>query len=101
MRDVEEEAGQDRRQARIGEFVEAIERGRGLKGLPGGVVNEVRMLTNKREAGDALLVVKASAGGERWVAFVGARNVGEAMLTWRQKDRGKGLRWRKDKPWGT
>lgn len=100
MRNAKREAQESRRQERIGEFLEALEEGVGAKGLEGGAVTEVRMLLNKRDAGDTLFVVKASGAAGQFIAFVGARNVGEAVLTWRQKDTGNGLKWREDVPWG-
>lgn len=94
------EAAWQKRLVRVGEFLEAIEEGRGTEGLEDARVLEVRILTNQRDAGDTLLVIKAREGDQQYVAFVGARNVGEAILTWRQRAGKKGLKWRPDKPWG-
>lgn len=100
MRNAEKEAAWARRHQRAGEYLESLEEGQGPRGLGDGVVVEVRILTNAREQGDTLIVVKAREGERRFVAFVGARNIVEAVLAWRQKEAGSGLKWREDVPWG-
>lgn len=100
MRDVEREKAWAGRVRRIGEWVDSLEAGSGAKALENGRVLEVRIKTNAREEGDTLIVVKATDGTGVFVAFVGARTAGEAMLAWRRRESGKGLVWREDRPWG-
>lgn len=100
MRSVDREQEWAKRLARVGEWVEAIEDGRGAEGLEGAEVQEVRIKLNTREEGDTLIVVKATDGVRDFVAFVGALTASEALLTWRKRSMTTGLRWREDKPWG-
>lgn len=96
---------QDREQAwmkemsRVGEWLEHVERTRRVEGLDKGVVLELRCRLNTGDEGDTLLTIKAQDETGKWVAFVGARNLVEAILTWRQKEGASGLKWRLDRPW--
>ncbi len=99
MRMADREAAWEKRLVRIAEWLEASESGELGAGAEGVQVLEVRMLLNAREAGDTLLVLKGCRAGEPVVAFVGALNVGQAVLTWRQKTRAGKLKWREDRPW--
>lgn len=99
MRDIEKEAAADKRAARIGEFVEAWSAGDVLGGLAGGVLKDVRIRMPTEEDPGALVVVKASSDEGSRIAFVGAYNVGDALLAWRAKARAGSLKWREDVPW--
>jgi hypothetical protein len=46
-----------------------------------------------------LLIVRASAKGEKFIAFIGAFSVTDAILAWRARVLGDGLKWRVDVPW--
>lgn len=79
----------------------ALEHGRGLQGLVGGDLIDVRFKMPQEEDPMVLMVVRATDATGRRVAFVGAGSVCGALLAWRKLDAGAGLRWREDKPWGT
>ena len=100
MRNVDKERDWAKRLQRIGEWVEHLEKGLHPGGLEDGRVKEVRALLNTRDMGDTLLVIKAHDEAGDWVAFVGGRNLAEALLTWRQREGAKGLKWKEDRPWG-
>lgn len=85
--------------SRVGEWLEHVERTRRVEGLDKGVVLELRCRLNTGDEGDTLLTIKAQDETGKWVAFVGARNLVEAILTWRQKEGASGLKWRLDRPW--
>ena len=99
MRNREREAAWLKRLQRIGEWIEWLEQGENVKGLQGGRISEVRCKLNTGDQGETLVVVKAQDASGEWVGFVGARNLAEAFLTWRQKEGGRGLRWREDRSW--
>lgn len=99
MRNTDREAAWEKRVQRIGEWIEAIESGSGPKGLEDAKVVEVRCRLGAAGTGDTLLILKASGTAGEMVAFVGARNLAEAVLAWRQKESAGGLKWREDRPW--
>lgn len=99
MRDGDRERDWMKRLARAAEFLEALEAGHIYQKREGFQIREVRILMNTRGAGDSLLVAKALEGDDKVVAFVGGRTVVEALLTWRQKEAGKGIKWRPDTPY--
>lgn len=100
MRDAEREAAYLKMTQRIGEFIVALEEGMGTKGLEGGRLTGVVVRMSTEERPECLVVVKAVVGEERWVAFVGALALDQALLMWRAKEKGRGLKWREDRPWG-
>lgn len=99
MRSVDREREWAKRLARVGEWVEALEEGRGAEGLEGAHMQELRIKLNTREEGDTLIIAKATDGVKDYVAFVGALTATEALLTWRKRSMTTGLRWREDQPW--
>lgn len=100
MRDAEREARWLKRAQGIGEFLEATGEGRGAKGVEGGRVVRLTIRYPTGDNPEVLLVVKVQGKGGDFVGFVGGLDVGTAVLTWRAKDGGKGLKWREDRPWG-
>lgn len=99
MRNADLEKEWTKRVGAIGEFIEAVGKGRGVTGLPGGQVTRVTLRYPTEERPEALVVVKASGEGGDSVGFVGGLDIGAALLTWRAKDASKGLKWRADRPW--
>lgn len=99
MRDADLEAAEAKRQRRVGEWLEAIHEGRGCTGLRGGVLREVRFKMPAVEDPMVLMVVKATDETGDSIAFVGAPTVSAALLAWRKRDGGAGLKWREDVPW--
>ena len=99
MRNQEREAAWAKRLVRAAEWLEAIEAGKGAKVLEDSTILEVRIKTSARPEGDTLMILKAAAGDQTYVAFVGARTIVEALLTWRQKEGAAGVKWREDRPW--
>lgn len=85
---------------RVGEWLTAVSEGRGCEGVEGGAVTDIRIRLASRENPEVLLIVKAEAAGGRYIGFVGGLDAVQALLTWRAKDAGKGLKWRVDVPWG-
>jgi len=84
---------------RAGEWLAAVAEGRGCQGLTGAQVTDIRVRFPTRENPETLLVVKARTANEKYIGFVGGLDVVQALLTWRAKDGGKGLKWRVDIPW--
>lgn len=80
--------------------MEAIGGGRGVQGLQEGVLRDVRFKLPQEDDPMVLMVVRAVDATGKKVAFVGAGDVCGAVLAWRKRDGGAGLRWREDRPWG-
>ena len=99
MRAKEAELQWLKRLQRTGEVLWALTEGFGCKGLSGGVIEEIRVCLPGARRGDVLLVVKATRGDVKHVAFVGGPDVPTALLTWRQKETRDGLKFREEKPW--
>lgn len=99
MRNADREAVWNKTNRRIGEWVEVLDWERELKGLEGGVMDSVFIRLPSEDRPEALLVLKAHVGEQRYVSFAGALTVGQALLTWRAKAMGTGLKWREDVPW--
>lgn len=99
MRNKEAEAAYLRRNERVGEFLGGLEHGRGVKGLEEGEITRVTILVPSRERPEALIAVKATTAAGKWVGFVGALTVSDAILMWRVRDERIGLKWREDIPW--
>lgn len=99
MRNADMEARWARRLNNAAELLDSLLDGRGAKGIKGGVVTEVRLRLPTPDRVETLLVVKASDGVDGYIAFVGALNPVDALLTWRAKDGAGGLKWREDVPW--
>lgn len=96
----EVEARERKVNERIGEFLRALERGQGTQGLEDAVITRLTIRFPTEQQPEALLVVKATAGGQEFVGFIGGLDVGQAMLMWRARDGQRGVKWREDVPWG-
>lgn len=99
MRNGQAEEREARRHRRIGEWVQAVDEGRGVEGLANGSIRWWRIRLPTEAEPMALLVVKAEDEVGEWVAFVGAPSATGALLAWRARDEVAGLRWRVDKAW--
>lgn len=80
-------------------MAELLDVGRGCKALDEGVVTSIRVLLPGGGRGDVLVVVKARRGDENYVGFVGGPDLVTALLTWKKKEIGEGLRFRREVPW--
>jgi len=100
MRNINAEDRVNRMNRRIGEFIQGLTEGRGAQGVPGGAVVRITARLPTEDSPEALLVVKATSEVGDHVAFVGGLDLTQAFLTWAAKDRGTGLKWREDVPWG-
>lgn len=99
MRNVSAEQKWIKRLQASGALWEMVDNGGGCKGLEGGELVSVRVLLPSEKRADVLLVVKARRGAEDFVGFVGGPDTVTAFLMWRRKERGEGLRFRREKPW--
>ena len=99
MRNAETEAATDRRNRRIGEFIEGLGQGVGLGGLEDGRVVSIRIRFPTEAEPTTLLVVRASAEVGPRIAFIGAFSAGDALLAWRARAGAAGMKWREDIPW--
>jgi hypothetical protein len=84
---------------RIGEWFGAVDCGRGCSGLEGAELIDVRIKIGPSEDPGVLLVIRAEAMGQRFVAFVGGMDTSTALLTWRQQAMAGTMKWREDRPW--
>ena len=100
MRNEARERAWEKRVRRVGEWVEALSEGRGTTGLEGATLAGISVRMPTESQPETLLVIKARIGEDKYVAFCGALELAGALLAWRAKDGGKGLRWRVDVPWG-
>jgi hypothetical protein len=98
-RDSDREAAWTRRLASAGEWLDNLDRGRGVSGLESGQIRDIRIRLATEDDPGVLLIVRAFDANGAWVAFVGGLDVVTALLTWRSKDSAKGLKWNVDKPW--
>lgn len=99
MRKVDAEARLDAQNRRVGEFIQALTRGRGASGIIGGEVARITIRLPTVDAPEVLLVVKAEGDEGRRIAFVGGLDIVQAILVWAAKDARGGLKWREDVPW--
>lgn len=99
MRNEERERTWDKRMQRIGQWIQALSSGRGTNGLPGGELTGLTVRLPTADRPETLIVIRAAALGKRYVAFCGALELSDALLTWRAKDGAKGVKWREDVPW--
>lgn len=99
MRDATREQEWTKRVAAIGEFMESVGHGKGATGVRGGAVTGITIRCATVDRPEVLLIVKAMGEDGAVVGFVGALDLGTAILTWRARDGAKGLRWREDRPW--
>ena len=96
MRNAEAEGKWVKRLEDAGSALEATTAGRGCKALEDGALYEIRILLTSETRGDVLMVLKARKGAEKYVAFVGGPDPVTALLQWRAKERGAGVKWRLD-----
>lgn len=99
VRSEEREQRDAKRNRAVGEWMEALEFGRGLEGLADGRLIDIRFRMPTDESPEVLLVVRAGVADKRYVAFIGGLDITQVILAWRKRDRGRGLRWREDTPW--
>lgn len=99
MRDVEQEAAVEKRDRRVGEFLAALGEGVGVGELPGGRIDGFRVRLPTEEDPGTLIIVRASSGSTKVVAFVGAYDLSSATLAWRARSRVGRMKWREDRPW--
>lgn len=100
MRDAEREQGAERRARKIGDWIGAIEGGLPTAGLEGGKLTGLQVRFPTEEEPSTLLIIKASSEAGKHIAFVGAYNLGDALLAWLARAKGDRVRWREDVPWG-
>ena len=100
MRSIEGEGAVQKRWARVGEWLDALLAGHGRNPLEGVQLTEIRIRMPTEEDPMVLLIVKAAGATGKSIAFVGAGTPVQALLAWRKRDAGPGLKWREDKPWG-
>lgn len=99
MRDAKKEAALQLRHERIGEFLEAVQEGRGAEGCEGGRVTGIRIRLPTEEDPSALVVVKVATETGSMIGFVGAYRVADAILAWRARCLAGTMKWREDVPW--
>lgn len=99
MRNKDEETAEERRYAKIGEFIDAVGAGRGVGALEGARVTGITLRWPTEEEPSTLLVIRATSGTAKWVAFVGAYSAGDAVLAWRKRSLAGRMKWREDLPW--
>lgn len=85
--------------SRVGEWLEALDEGRGTEGVPAGVLTSIHVRMPTEDNPETLLVVKVEGSEGKVIGFVGAMGLAGAMLAWRAKDRTSGLKWREDLPY--
>ena len=88
-----------KRLERAGEVLAGVQEGYGAKAVAGATILEIRLLLRSPDRGDCLLIVKASSPEGRHVAFCGGPDPVTALLTWRAKEEGAGIKYREDRPW--
>lgn len=99
MRAAEREAAWLKQMQRVGEQMASLEERR-TQGVPEGahlVGFSARLATKERP--EALLVLRATGDAGKFVAFIGALTLEQAILVWRAKVQIGGVRWRKDLPY--
>lgn len=99
MRSAEAEKRLNAVNRRVGELLDAVANGMEPKGLDEATLTRINIRLPTRDSPESLIVVKAVSEQGRHIAFVGGLDVVQAMLTWRAKEAGPGLKWREDVPW--
>lgn len=99
MRNADREAIWDRQVVNLGNFVKRLVAGGGLGGLEDGVLDRISIKVGGPDDPGVLCVLKATRGGESYVAFVGGRDVEQMVYTWAERDRAGKLKWTEDVPW--
>lgn len=99
MRNANREAAQERKEGKVGAFVATLGEGGGLEDSSDKWVTGVTVRMPTELDPGVLVVVRASSGKGKWVAFVGAHNLTDALLAWRAKARAGVMKWRVDLPW--
>lgn len=99
MRDAKREETENARARRVGEVLGAVGTGQAAKGLEEGVVTGFRVRLPTEGEPSVLLIVRASAGSGKFIAFIGAYTVTDAILAWRARCLAGGMKWREDVPW--
>lgn len=99
VRDVDKEAAEARRARRIGEFIDGLGSGAGVRGLANGVLVGVKIRFPTEEDPSTLLSIRALDGDEALIGFVGAYCLGDAVLAWWARIHRGSMKWREDLPW--
>lgn len=99
MRDIDKEAQVEKRDRLVGEWLRAVEFGRGVGGLQDGTLTSVRIKMPRGDDPSALLILKGSDEDGDHVAFIGGTSIYTLMLKWRAQDGTGAVRWREDIPW--
>lgn len=63
-------------------------------------ITEIRFKCDADADTSVLVVIKATRGGEKLVAFIGGVDMESALLACVRKMRAGGLKYREDRPWG-
>lgn len=84
---------------RVGELFDGLAQGLVPKGLEKGQVTSVSLRLATEQHPEALCVIKATDAKGKHIAFVGGLDIVQALLTWRARETGPGLKWRDDVPW--
>jgi len=100
VRQVTNEQKWVKRLEKVGALFEALGAGRGCKSLPEGTITEVRLLMPSERRADVLVVVKASTPAGKFVGFAGGPDPVTAILIYRKKEAGSGLKFREERPYG-
>lgn len=98
-RNAEWEREYEKRCARAGEWLDALQEGHGVKGTDKGILKSFLLRCRTPEDPGVLLVVKAQTDAGGVIGFAGGLGMVEALLAWRAKDAAGGLKWRVDLPW--
>lgn len=80
----------------MGEFLESLGAGRGVGGLEGGRVLSIKVRLPTEVEPSVLLVVRATSAAGPRIMFVGAYDLGDAILAWRARSVAEGIKWRID-----
>lgn len=99
MRDDAREEREAVRHRRIGEFLEALDRGLCSQRMPGARLVSLQLRFPTEEEPSTLLIVRVDAEGGPLVGFVGAYGCADAVLAFRKRLQTDHMKWREDRPW--
>lgn len=99
MRQVDAEARLAKIHRRVGELLDSVGERMPIKGLVNARITRINIRTQTETDPGVLLVIKATGEQGDHIAFVGGLDIIQALLSWRAKEAGPGLRWREDVPW--
>lgn len=96
MRNIKAEEKWLKRLQGVGSMLEMVDSGGGHVARPQTQLTEIRLLLPSPSRGDVLVVLKGLEGATKYVAFVGGPDAMTAMLQWKAKEGGSGVKWRVD-----